>query len=299
MKPELRDVKIAVLAGGSSGEREVSLRSGNNVLKALKRLGYQAFLLDPAESKISKSAVDLAFVALHGKGGEDGEIQTLLESESIPYTGSGIEASQIGMNKRLTKEVIKKSGLPCALDWEARFPQENISFPCVLKPTSDGSSLGVDVIDDAAALTWRLEEIKGREHEYFIEEFISGQEITVGVLESKNGFIELPILELVPKNRFYDYHAKYTAGMTDFICPARLSESISKKAQDIAMLLHQKIGCRGFSRVDMIVCPKRGPIILEINTIPGLTDTSDIPAQAKAAGISFEALIEIILESAI
>lgn len=299
----IKNKTITVLNGGFSREKEVSLRSGKNVYDALIRLGYKAKRLDPAYEDLIDSKPEIVFNALHGQYGEDGSIQSLLDFYGIPYTGSGAMTSILAMNKLLTKQILKNNGLPSAkyvVANDAHFKAEwKLDFPVIIKPISEGSSVGCVIIDkkeDYYDLALPVITSFGC---CLVEEFITGQEITVGILEKSTSLIALPILELRPKTRFYDYEAKYTDGMTEFILPAELSKEATKQCQEIAMKLHELLECRGMSRVDMIYNIDQGPFILESNTIPGLTDLSDLPAQAKCADISFEELIEIILRSAI
>ncbi|RAP33793.1 D-alanine--D-alanine ligase [Candidatus Marinamargulisbacteria bacterium SCGC AG-439-L15] len=290
---------IAVLYGGISNEREVSLRSGQNVYTALKTLGYSCELIDTAlPNALDKISCDIAFIALHGKGGEDGTIQSYLDQKNIPYTGSNAKASSLAMNKLKTKALIQQHKLPTpqyhALD---TYTPDTLSFPVILKPIAEGSSRGVQLVDSPDSLHQHLQSIQ--KQDYFLEDYIPGKEITVGLLEQNNTVIALPVLELDPDNTFYDYEAKYTRGKTTFIIPSTLSKELNETCQLLGKTVHNLLGCKGFSRVDMRIHPEQGPFILEINTIPGLTELSDIPAQAKAAGISFEQLIETILKNAL
>jgi len=297
----LKDKKIGVLAGGWSEEREVSLRSGKNVLDALHALGYKATLIDPAEKDIKNFNIDLAFIALHGKFGEDGTVQGHLEILGIPYTGSGVLASATGMNKLSTKTILKAQSLPTAAHWRLNNTEKPLSGPCVVKPILGGSSIGVSIINTKKALDDHILKLSPDLGQYFVEDYIPGKEITVGLLEDpRRGLLALPVLELKPQtSSFYDYYSKYTKGETEFILPSTLSDETEQQCQDYAKKLHEAVGCRGFSRVDMIVHPEKGPFILEINTIPGLTTLSDVPAQANAFGISFNQLVETILYSAL
>ncbi len=307
----LKDKKICVLMGGRSGERDVSLRSGKRVFDSLKKQGFNVISMDLEDDLVSRlkaEKVDVVYNILHGRFGEDGMVQGLLEMAGIPYTGSKILASALAMNKLASKRVFDAVGIPTPkyleVDASADLKREadriirNFPFPLVLKPTSEGSSLGVTVIkekkDFPAILTKTVAEFK----DVFVEEYVKGQEITVGVLGTNCDLQALPILELVPKNDFYDFHAKYTAGMTEFILPARLSEALTKKVQETAVRAHKALGCYGVSRVDMIVGQDRVPYVHEVNSIPGMTDRSDLPAEAEHAGISFDELVVKILASA-
>jgi len=311
VKEYFLDKKIGVLMGGNSREREVSLRSGNNVLASLLRQGLQAQALDPAEDKfIAKlSDIDIAFIALHGRYGEDGCIQGLLELLNIPYTGSGVLASALGMNKVAAKRIFDACGIPTpkyyAFNLENGLKRgwkemlRNFDLPVVAKPTSEGSSIGVTIVKEEKEIISVIENLIVEFNDAFIEEFIVGTEVTVGILGWGDDIKALPVLELVSKNEFYDYQAKYTPGMTEFIIPARLPEEVYIKTQEIALKAHLVLGCHGFSRVDIMVGKTGIPYVHDVNTIPGLTDLSDLPACAKADGISYDDLILRMLYSSI
>lgn len=292
--------RIAVLAGGFSNEREISLRSGKNVHAALLELGYDAFLVDPLLTDLTTVEMDCAFNVLHGCWGEDGTVQALLDSLKIPYAGSGVSASVIGMNKLITKQLLKKHNLPTlpfsVVGSDSLTIDEAISFPVITKPISGGSSLGMVIVDEKAEFEKTIHPLIEKYGPLLVEPFVTGTEITVSVIEYEGELKALPILELRPKNRFYDYEAKYTAGMTDFILPAQISATNEADALRLAMAVHTLVGCSGMSRVDMMVTPE-GCQILEINTLPGMTDTSDLPQQAAHAGISFTELVNAILLS--
>jgi D-alanine-D-alanine ligase len=295
-----KDTRIGVIAGGFSGEREVSLRSGNNVLAALLRKGYNATLVDPAQTDLSQAHIDVAFLVLHGTFGEDGCIQAYLSHLGIPYTGSGTDASILGMNKLMTKTIMKSHGLPTPdfraithLSFEVPW-----AFPVIVKPLAEGSSLGVTIADTLDECRTSVAKILDKYGICLIEEYIEGRELTVGVLDHDNKRQALPILELKPDNRFYDYDAKYTPGKTTFILPAPLPDGVRDALQSYAIRLHEVLGCAGATRTDMLFHKERGAFLLEINTAPGMTDQSDLPAQAETAGIPFDDLVEIILCSA-
>ena len=308
-KARLKKLRIAVLAGGQSGERAVSLRSGKNVLDSLLRQGYKAIHLDTDGDllgKLKKNKVEVCFIALHGKWGEDGCVQGLLELAGIPYTGSKVLASALGMNKIASKRIWDAMGIntpkymPISrenLKADIETVRKTFPLPLVVKPVSEGSSLGVSIISEENKLEKALTETQEKFGEIFVEEYIRGQEVTVGILGTDKPRA-LPVLELVPKKEFYDFEAKYTKGLTEFILPARLSAPLTEKVQALAIAAHQSLGCRGVSRVDMIVDTNHIPFVHELNTSPGLTDQSDLPAQAKAAGMSFDELIVEILLSA-
>ena len=308
----LKTKTVGVLMGGLSGEREVSLRSGQNCLRALLELGYRAVAVDALRdvaNRVDEAGVEVAFLALHGRYGEDGTIQGLLEVMGIPYTGSGVLASALGMNKIAAKKIVLGSGLPTPAYCEiipgepapeaATRIEAELGLPVMIKPVEEGSSLGVTKCGTAQEVIASID--KGRE-DYgvvFAEKFVPGREITVGVLQRHGALRALPILELVPKNEFYDYEAKYTEGMTEFILPARLPAKDYAEAESVAIAAFAAVGCQGYARVDMMVDEAGVPWFVEVNTLPGMTDTSDLPAQARAAGISYEELVETILLTAV
>ena len=297
--------------GGMSGEREVSLRSGTNVFKSLKAQNFNVIAIDvngdPTE-QLKKNQIEIAYIVLHGKGGEDGVIQGLLETLKIPYTGSGVAASALAMDKIASKKVFEASGIPTPKFFVVDQKDVNgsidkikkiFSLPLVIKPNQEGSSLGISIIKDEKLLDKTIRETVKEYKDVFVEEFIAGKEVTVGIVGCGNKARALPILELIPKNDFYDFEAKYTPGMTDFVLPARLSEKVSAETKKVALRAHQVLGCHGVSRVDMMVGEDQVPYVTEVNTIPGMTDQSDLPAEAKHEGVSFDELVVEILQSAI
>ena len=303
--------RIAVLMGGKSAEREVSLRTGARVIGALEAQEFSVFVIDPIDldwlDRLLSADVDIAFLALHGKGYEDGTIQGVLESFDIPYTGSGILASAIAMNKIVSKQIFETANIPTPKFFtfdpsrdvvaQCQVVADQLGFPVVVKPITEGSSIGVSMVNDVSELQRISIETAKEFGGVFFEQYISGMEISVGLLGIEE-LRALPILELVPKRDFYDYEAKYTAGMTEFVIPARLLETTTELVQKIALNAHRSVGCRCFSRVDMLVGEFDQPYVIEINTLPGLTELSDLPAQAKAAGISYNQLIGQILADA-
>lgn len=309
---DLKTKRIGVLMGGISREREISLRSGANCLRALKSLGYEAVGID-VDRNIAKTLADkkieVAFLALHGKYGEDGTIQGLLEIMGLPYTGSRVLASALGMNKVRTKQVAAWHGIstPAFADFynagdledAVRRATERLNFPVMVKPCEEGSSLGIIKVNSPDQLGEVITATCKTYNKALAEEFVDGDEVTVGLLESREGLLALPVLQLVPKSEFYDFKAKYSQGMTEFILPARLTREVTTRVQELAKRVHRILGCRGFSRVDFIIDANGVPQLTEINTIPGMTDTSDMPAQAAAAGISYEELVEKMLYSAL
>ena len=303
------DKKIGVLCGGMSSEREVSLRSGKNCYEALLRLGYKNTVMIDVDKnvaeKLNQEKIEIAFLALHGKYGEDGCIQGLLEIMGIPYTGCGVAASAISMNKDITKRVLSlfpdipliKSQV-ISKETIKNF-KLNLKYPLMLKPVSEGSSIGMVKVENENNLEESLIYAFKFSDCILIEEFLDGLSTTVGVLDIEDKTIATPILAFHPKNEWYDFEAKYTAGMTEFELPAKLSEDLTKRIQDIAIKSHKAVGARGLCRVDFLITPEGNPYVLEINTIPGMTDLSDLPAQAKAMGISFDNLVKIILNSSV
>lgn len=308
----LKTKTIGVLMGGLSGEREVSLRSGSGCLKALLSMGYRAVAIDAVRDvaqRLADERVEVAFLALHGKYGEDGTIQGLLEMMGIPYTGSGVLASALGINKVAAKKVVSGSGVQTPGYLEVRVEEDpraaaervaaELGLPVMVKPVEEGSSLGVSKCNSPEELEKSFAEGLPNFGPMFCERFVTGTEITVGVIERDGERQALPILELVPKNDFYDYEAKYTEGMTEFILPARLDPPIYERAQAAAVAAFEAVGCRGYARVDIMVDKQGQPWFIEVNTLPGMTELSDLPAQARAAGMSYEELVETILLTAV
>lgn len=302
MIDELVNKKIGVICGGFSREREISLRSGQNIYQALSELGYDVDIIDYAQNQSIKEACDIAFIGLHGADGEDGMLQFLLEQQHVPFTGCGTEASLIGFNKYVTKKLFEDSAITIPLFQRLNHTltslPKNFSFPIVLKPLNEGSSIDVFIIDDEKELAIKTAYLVQKYAQYLLEEYIEGKEVTVGVINNPDPVV-LPALELRPKNRFYDYEAKYTKGLTEFVLPAELTQEENNKLVEDALYIYQKSTCFGMARLDFLVSPTKGPVLLEINTVPGMTDTSDLPAQAKQANISFNTLVEIILKSSL
>ena len=302
-----KDSKIAVLCGGMSSEREVSLRSGKNVLNALKRLGYvNAEIVDVSENAANDiKGFEFAYNTLHGKYGEDGCIQGLLEILKIPYTGCGVMSSAICMNKEYTKRVMSTAGgeiplIKSVYILSTENPIEKViglKYPLMVKPVSEGSSFGMSKVNDESELIAAVETARKYNSEILIEEYLKGISATVGVLEKDGKAFATQILELRPKNEWYDYEAKYTKGMTEFILPAQLSPELTQKVKDTAVKAFEVCGCSGVSRVDFLIVDEI-PYVLEVNTNPGMTDTSDLPAQALVDGITYDDLVEMILKSA-
>lgn len=300
--------KIGVLMGGSSTERSVSLHSGKAVYESLKEEGLNVFSIDIKTNNLStnsrlikNSGINIAFIALHGRFGEDGQIQQVLENLDIPYTGSGVMASKLALDKISSRKIFQIYGLAVPryrvmnrLSYNKDFMlEDNFYFPIVVKPATHGSSIGLSIIDKRTELRKALDLAFSFDEWILIEEYVVGREITVGILKN----IPLPVIEIRPRNRFFDYQAKYKPGLTHYIVPANLKKRISQIARRCALLAHRLLGCKGFSRVDMIL-KDTTPYILEINTIPGLTKTSLLPKAAKVIGLSFSELCIQLLELA-
>jgi len=282
----MKKLKVAILVGGTSSERDVSLMSGREVLRNLDKNIYEVVKIVLPKELEKVKGVDLAFIALHGKGGEDGKLQGYLDTLGIKYTGSGVLASGVGMNKKILRMIAEKNNF--------LIPSETTKVPCVVKPTKGGSSLGVTIVKKQNELKMAIEEAKKYDDDIIIEEYIAGIEVSCGIV----GDLVLPVVEIVPKNYFFDYEAKYKKGMSEEICPARLSDKITKKIQAETKRMFKIIGARGYARVDFIV--KNNEIyVLEINTLPGLTANSLLPKEALAVGISYSQLLNRIIEEAI
>lgn len=296
--------RIAVLMGGQSSERDISLRSGRAALAALLRKGYDAVPIDVDAtvcSRLQDSKADLAFIALHGLGGEDGTIQGLLEVLRIPYTGSGVKACAVAMDKVMTKALLEHHGIPVprgfvrTLRERSRTLPRGFRWPVVVKPVSEGSTLGVTIVKTPREFAAGLKSAFQYGPSVMVEEYIKGRELTVGVLNDR----PLPVVEIVAPHGFYDYAAKYTVGASTYTAPAMLSAPVTKLLQRLALAVHQRLGCQGATRVDFRLDGRGRPFVLEINTVPGLTETSLLPMAAKAAGLSYEALVEAMLRSAV
>lgn len=303
-----KDAKIAVLSGGLSSEAEVSRRSGKGCYEALKRLGYTNVELIEVDTdiaqKLKEGKYDYAYNALHGKYGEDGCIQGILETLQIPYTGCGVMASAVCMNKEYTKRIlstcpdiplIKSAFVKKGEDVKEK--TKDLKYPLITKPVSEGSSFGMTKVNSPDELEKAYQDAIKYNDDVLIEEYLVGICATVGILEGEDGLFATEILELRPKNEWYDYEAKYTKGMTEFILPAELSEDMTKQVKEIAIKAFDIAGCKGVSRVDFLIVDNI-PYVLEINTSPGMTETSDLPAQANAMGINYDNLVQIILNGA-
>ncbi|WP_085523523.1 D-alanine--D-alanine ligase [Tuberibacillus sp. Marseille-P3662] len=301
-------MKIGVIYGGTSSERDVSLSTGKGIIQALKQNGYEVtavdFHPDRLESILSLE-VDLVFIALHGKYGEDGRIQGLLEILGIPYVGSGIMSSSLAMDKARAKVLFEQAairtakGLTIAAD-HLPLQDSPLGYPVVIKPNSEGSTIGLTIAHDRDTFMKGINEAFKFDQQVLVEEFVSGNEITVSVIEEDKKTRALPVVEIVPKNQYYDYESKYAPGMSDHFVPARIPESVMQVAQDWAVQAHNILGCETYSRVDFI-WPENDefPVILEVNTLPGMTPTSLYPDAARAIGLSYEQMIDHLIRQSI
>jgi D-alanine-D-alanine ligase len=298
----LKKKKVGVLMGGLSREREISLKTGKAILKALMEKGYNAHPINVGEDIVEtliREKIQCAFIALHGRFGEDGTIQGMLELMRIPYTGSGVLASALAMHKVMAKKVFLCERIPTPR-FEV-FQQEKIEkdpkriipfpLPLVVKPAREGSTIGVSIVRREEEWPLALKEANKYDEEILVEEFMKGREITVGILED----IPLPIIEIVPKSGFYDYHSKYTKGETEYIIPARIPREKYLYAQEIGLKAFQVLDCSGCARVDLMTDEDENPFVIDVNTMPGMTETSLLPKAASYAGISFGDLVERIL----
>lgn len=307
---EIKDFgRVGVLMGGPSSEREISLKSGKAVLSALKESGIDAvgidIITDNKEDNIrllNSCNLDCVFIALHGRFGEDGSIQEILEEIDLPYTGSGVKASRLAMDKIGALKIFKAGKLyvPRSQFLERASYNENkkfkndLGFPVVVKPANHGSSIGLSIVELEREIPAAIELAFQFDQRIVIEEYISGRELTVGVLDER----ALPVIEIVPKHKFFDFEAKYKAGLTDYIIPALLKPEIAEEVQQAALEAHKLLGCFGCSRTDIILSQKNIPFVLETNTIPGMTATSLLPKAARILGIDFNQLCLKLLELA-
>jgi D-alanine-D-alanine ligase len=307
----MKKMRLALIAGGKSAEREVSLKSGDQVYKALDKDKYDIRRYDPASDLaqlvLDAPQLDVALIIMHGRGGEDGTVQGLLELLGVPYQGSGVLASALGMNKELSKTLYQLAGLkvPRALAFTQQVTpsseeiEATLGLPVVIKPVNEGSSIGVSIARTQEELAAGLKAAFAYDYRVLVEEFIAGIEVTGGVL-GNNSPQALPLVEIVPSSDyiFFDYEAKYKPGATTEICPAHLSPELTQAAQQSALAAHQALGCRGYSRTDMRL--RDGQIyVLETNTIPGMTATSLFPQAAQAAGLEFPVLLDTLIKLAL
>jgi D-alanine-D-alanine ligase len=307
-----KKIQLALIAGGKSGEREVSLAGAKGVLAALDREKYEIHRYDPATDLelLARDAhmLDVAFILLHGPLGEDGCMQGFLDLLGLPYQGAGVLGSALAMDKNLAKMLYRHAGLPVA-DWlmarhgDADRPEElsgKLGFPLVVKPVAQGSSLGMSIVYDDKELSGALEKAFSFDDKVMVEQYVSGREITVGVLGNDN-LEALPLVEIIPgkEHPFFDYAAKYTPGATVEICPADFPDDIRIRAQEHGMKAHNALQLRGYSRTDMIVAEDGSITVIETNTIPGMTPTSLLPQAAKEYGLAFPQLLDRLIELAL
>lgn len=307
-----KNINVLVVCGGVSTEREVSLRSGKSIYEALKKRGYEKVkLFDLVKDNISeivKAKPDIVFLGLHGKGGEDGTIQGFLELAGIPYTGPGVASSAICMNKIFTKRVLESAGLPTAKfvvynsedfkkqkDSIKRDLLAKIGLPMVLKSPCQGSSIGVVIVKNESELDNAISEVFKYGDDLLAEQFVNGVEITLPIMGNEQ-LTTLPVIEITSEREFYDYTAKYTSGLCHHIIPANIDKQTEQKIIEIGLKAYKVLNCCGLSRVDFIVDMKKGPMIIEVNTLPGMTDMSLFPDAARYVGVTYEELVEKILE---
>ncbi|MHB9024365.1 MAG: D-alanine--D-alanine ligase family protein [Armatimonadota bacterium] len=309
----MKKLRVAVLMGGTSSEREISLRSGANVVKGLNRSRYEVvpvdFTGDVAQITALRGAVDVIVLALHGPGGEDGRMQGLLDLLGMPYTGSGVLGSAVAMHKGVAKMLYRQAGIPTPVGItlygddpaESLEPAERalaaVGLPCIVKPMSEGSTIGIAIVRTAEEMPGALAGAFRYDREVLVEQFVTGVEISVPVLGALNPRA-LPEIEIVPRSGFYDYEMKYTPGATEEICPARISAAARELAADYAVRAHRVLQCRAVSRTDMIVCGD-AVTVLETNTLPGMTDTSLLPLSARTTGITFPELLDRLIADAL
>jgi D-alanine-D-alanine ligase len=310
--------RVAVLKGGRSLEREVSLRSGARVEDALERLGHEVIPVDVGGDLVSRlrdAHPDVAFVALHGRDGEDGTVQELLELLDIPYTASGVSACIRCMDKVLAKHAMRDRGIPTPdfyafnetafkeLGAAGALPEieARLEFPIVVKPAAQGSALGIKFARTPADVPTALVSAFSYDRKVLLERHVEGRDLAVSVVDLDGGPVALPVVEAVPREEdFYDFEARYEIGRSEFVCPAELDESVAAEAQRIALEVYELFGCYGFARVDLMLDRETGALfVLEANAIPGLTETSLLPQAADAHGLSFDALVERLIELAL
>jgi D-alanine-D-alanine ligase len=312
-RPLLTRVRIGVLMGGQSSERDVSLRTGAAVHQSLVRRGYNAVAIDVGPTlaqDLRDQKIDLVFLALHGPGGEDGAIQGFLDTLGIPYTGSGIQASAIGMHKVTTKTLLASARIPVpagtvvtrgkTVSHAIVMRAATLRWPVVVKPASQGSTIGVTIVRKPAQ--WR--DALALAHRYdvdaMVEAYIPGHEVTVSIIGRRNASpLVLPAVEIVAPGGFYDFAAKYEKKTTQYLCPAPLTAAVTRQIRTLALRTYEVLGCEGAARVDFRITQRGRPVVLEINTAPGMTETSLLPLAAARAGIEYDELTERILESAL
>jgi D-alanine-D-alanine ligase len=296
--------------GGRSAEREISLRTGQAVYRALRRRGYRAVAIDVDDSlprRLKAKKVALVFLALHGPGGEDGTIQGFLETIGMPYTGSGVRASAMAMHKVTAKTLLACHGIPVPAGTVIRagqagpkqVPPAGLRWPVIVKPAAEGSTIGISIVRKSSEWRAALRRAHKHDREAVVEAYIPGHEVTVSVLGGAWRPMALPTIEIVAPGGFYDYAAKYTKGRSRYLCPALLQAPVSRRVTDLAVRAYDILGCGGAARVDFRVTSGGKPYVLEVNTIPGMTETSLLPMAAAKAGMDYDTLTEEILKSAL
>lgn len=305
------NIRVALLAGGKSGEREVSLASGEGAKAALMEAGFQVSVFDPASKEDLKELIagefDVAFLCLHGKWGEDGTIQGLLEIIDLPYIGSDVWASALAIDKAKAKIFYGRAGIQTprsvtltdASQMSAAEIVSQLGEACVVKPATEGSALGVFIVNGEEEIAEAINKAFEIDKEVVVETFVSGIELTVAVLGTGEAARALPVIQIVPKNEFYDYESKYAPGGSEHLCPAPISEEATAKVQEMAVSAHNVLECKGVSRSDIIMGEDGECWILETNTIPGMTSTSLLPDAARAAGMSFAEMATLLIEDAL
>lgn len=308
MNGKWRGKKVAVLLGGTSKEREISLRTGNAIIEALKRREYNVVGIDVTNgfelvARLKNEKPDVVLIALHGKYGEDGCVQGLLEMLHIPYTGGGVMASSVGMDKVITNHVARELGIVCPEEMVFDFSNgascsaaDKLSFgpPVIVKPSREGSTINMTIVHEKAALADAIKKAIESDTKVIVQKYIKGKEITIGILNGR----ALPALEVAPKSGFYDYTSKYTKGMTEYIVPARIDKNVAERIQGASEMLCKALECEGTARADYIVTEDNRVYFLEINTIPGMTELSLVPKAAKHIGIGFDDICEQLLDGA-
>lgn len=299
---------VAILMGGASREREISLKTGGAISAALRRRGYAVTDIDFGDgaelvSRLLSLKPDVALIALHGKFGEDGCVQGLLETLRIPYTGGGVLASAVGMDKIICKKIARELGVPCApemvfesgtLSVERFVGDCEMDFPVIVKPSREGSTINMSIVQKRSELAKAIELALHSDDKAIVEKYVKGREVTVGILNGE----ALPVLEIAPKSGFYDYASKYTKGMTDYIVPARIRDDVAQQLMAWSEIICREIECEGTARVDFIVSENDQAIFLEVNTIPGMTELSLVPKAAAHVGIGFDDVCERLLSGA-
>lgn len=303
-------MKVLVIYGGESSEREVSLKTGQGVYEALKRKGYKTELFDYRRELILELVdkiihTDIIYIALHGRDGEDGKLQALIDLLNKPYVGSNLSASSLAMNKFLTKQVVSTVGIPTAksikISSENNINEkiieilEEFSFPLVVKPNREGSSFGFSLVKNSSELEEAIYTALHYDTEILVEDYLKGREFTVSIIEKEGKAFALPVIEIIPKNEYYDYESKYSTGGSLHVCPAEISKTLEEELKEYAIRAYSLIGCKDYSRIDFIVDENRNAFLLEVNTLPGMTPTSLLPDAAKKFGYDFDSLVEHLI----